>query len=116
MRIRENVFYQAIATVGLRIRQTVKEAIALRIFDQVIQVFMQGFDIAYRYVLNYIRREEQIQRPAERDAELLFKTRQLQKIDAPPQKPSDEPGKLYAENIGDTSATANGGELAKRRE
>src|SRR5712671_1628987 len=77
---------------------------------------MQGFDIAHRYVLNKIRREEQIQRPAERDAELLFKTRQLQKIDAPPQKPSDEPGKLYAENIGDTSATANGGELAKRRE
>ena len=38
MRIREDVFYQAIATVGLRIRQTVKEAIALRIFDQVIQV------------------------------------------------------------------------------
>src|SRR5438093_9467188 len=38
MRIREDVFYQAIATVGLRIRQTVKEAIALRIFDQVIQI------------------------------------------------------------------------------
>src|SRR2546422_11350168 len=38
MRIREDVFYQPVATAGLRIRQTVKEAIALRIFDHVIQV------------------------------------------------------------------------------
>src|SRR5207249_11426878 len=38
MRVRENLFYQAIATVGFRIGQTVKEAIALRVFGQVIQV------------------------------------------------------------------------------
>ena len=38
MRIRENVFYEPVATVGLRIRQTIEEAIALRVFDQVIQV------------------------------------------------------------------------------
>ena len=38
MRVREDVFYQPVATVGLRIRQTVKDAIALRVFDQVIQV------------------------------------------------------------------------------
>src|SRR5467141_538712 len=38
MRVREDVFYQPIATGGFRIRQTVKEAIALRVFDQVIQV------------------------------------------------------------------------------
>ena len=38
MRIREDVFYESVATVRLRIRQTVKDAIALRVFDQVIQV------------------------------------------------------------------------------
>src|SRR5882672_5778559 len=38
MRIGENMFYQAVTAVGLRICQTVKEGIALRVFDQVIQV------------------------------------------------------------------------------
>src|SRR5437870_1436447 len=38
MRICEDVFYESVATVGFQIRQTVKEAIALRVFDQVIQV------------------------------------------------------------------------------
>src|SRR6266478_861499 len=38
MRIREHVFYESVATVGLRIGQTVKEAITFRAFDQVIQV------------------------------------------------------------------------------
>src|SRR6266850_1293289 len=38
MRIREDVLYQPVAAIEFRIRQTVKEAIALRIFDQVIQV------------------------------------------------------------------------------
>ena len=38
MRIREDVFYEPVATVGLRIRQTIKEAIALRVFDQMIEV------------------------------------------------------------------------------
>ena len=38
MRIGENMFYQAVAAVGLRIGQTVKEAITLRAFDQMIQV------------------------------------------------------------------------------
>ena len=38
MRICEDVFYESVATVRLRIRQTVKDAIALRVFDQVIQV------------------------------------------------------------------------------
>ena len=77
---------------------------------------MQRFDVALRYVLNKIWREEQIQRPAERHAELLFQNAAASEIDAPPQKPSDEPGKTYAENSGHASATANGGELAKRRE
>src|SRR6266704_3507552 len=51
MRIREDVFYKPIAAVGLRIRQTVKEAIALRIFDQVIQVAL--FLVAKRFAITY---------------------------------------------------------------
>ena len=38
MRIREDVFDYPVATVRLRIGQPVKEAIPLRIFDQVLQV------------------------------------------------------------------------------
>ena len=49
MRIREDVFYEPVATVGLRIRQTIKEAIALRVFDQVIQVAL--FLMAKRFAI-----------------------------------------------------------------
>ncbi len=51
MRIREDMFYEPIATVGLRIRQTVEEAIALRVFDQVIQVAL--FLVAKRFAITY---------------------------------------------------------------
>ena len=51
MRIREDVFYEPVATVGLRIRQTIKEAIALRVFDQVIQVAL--FLVAERFAIAY---------------------------------------------------------------
>jgi len=49
MRVGEDVFYEPVATVGLRIRETVKEAIALRVFDPVLQVALflmaKGFAI-----------------------------------------------------------------------
>src|SRR6266446_5734049 len=51
MRVREDVFYEPVATVGLRIRQTIKEAIALRVFDQVIQVAL--FLVAKRFAITY---------------------------------------------------------------
>src|SRR5439155_18684384 len=51
MRIREDVFYEPVAIVGLRIRQAVKEAIALRVFDQVIQVTL--FLVAKRFAITY---------------------------------------------------------------
>src|SRR5437899_8659493 len=38
MRIGEHVFYQTIAAARLRIRETIKEAIALRILDQMIEI------------------------------------------------------------------------------
>src|SRR4029450_4220681 len=49
MRIGQDVFYESVATVGLRIRQTVKEAIAVRVFDQVIQVAL--FLVAKRFAV-----------------------------------------------------------------
>ena len=38
MRIGEDVFYESVATIRLRVRQAVEEAIALRVFDCVMQV------------------------------------------------------------------------------
>src|SRR5438093_10818096 len=38
MRVREDVFYEPVAVLTFRICEAVKEAIALRIFDQMIQV------------------------------------------------------------------------------
>ena len=38
MRVRQHVFYEPVAALTLRIGEAVKEAIALRVFDQVIQV------------------------------------------------------------------------------
>ena len=38
MRIREDVLHQPVATVSFRICKAVEDAIALRVFDQVIQV------------------------------------------------------------------------------
>src|SRR5438309_2105214 len=49
MRIRKHVFYQTITTVRIGIRQTIKEAIALWIFDHVIQVAF--FFVAKRFTV-----------------------------------------------------------------
>src|SRR6266571_766876 len=38
MRIRKHVFYETVTTVRIGIRETIKEAIALRIFDKVIKI------------------------------------------------------------------------------
>ncbi len=51
MWISEDIFYDTIAAAGLRIRKTVKEAIALRVLDGVSQVAFflvtKRFSIAY---------------------------------------------------------------------
>ena len=49
MRIGEDVIYESVATVRLRVRQAVEEAIALRVFDQVIQVAL--FLVAKRFAI-----------------------------------------------------------------
>src|SRR5260370_19047038 len=47
MRIGEYVFYEPVATLGFRIREAVKDAIPLRVFDQMIQVTL--FLVAKRF-------------------------------------------------------------------
>ena len=49
MRVREHVFYEPVAALTLRIGNAVKEAIALRVFDQVIQVTL--FLVAKRFAI-----------------------------------------------------------------
>src|SRR5438105_13488051 len=50
MRIGEHLFYQPVATPRFRIRDAVKDTIALRVFDQMIQITLflvaKGFSIA----------------------------------------------------------------------
>ena len=38
MRIRKHVFYETVTTIRIGIREAIKEAIALRVFDQMIEV------------------------------------------------------------------------------
>jgi len=49
MRVREHVLYEPIAALTLRICQAVKEAVALRVFDEVIQVAL--FLMAKRFAI-----------------------------------------------------------------
>ena len=49
MRIGEDMFYEPIATARLRIRETIEEAIALRVFDRVIQIAF--FLVAKRFAV-----------------------------------------------------------------
>src|SRR5206468_6871543 len=51
MRIREDVLHQPVATVSFRICKAVEDAIALRVFDQVIQVAL--FLVAERFAIAY---------------------------------------------------------------
>ena len=51
VRIGEDIFYNAIATSRLRIRETVKKAIALRVLDRVSQVAF--FLVAKRLAVSY---------------------------------------------------------------
>ena len=49
MRVRQHLFDEPVAAPALRICQTIKEAIALRIFDNVIQIAL--FLVAKRFAI-----------------------------------------------------------------
>ena len=49
MRVREHVFYEPVAAPAFRICKAVKEAVPLRVFDQVIQVAL--FLVAKRFAI-----------------------------------------------------------------
>jgi hypothetical protein len=57
--------------------------------------------------LDEIFREENVQRPIDRDTHFLFHSRQFAPVDPAPEKPGQESGKVYAEDSRDAGATAN---------
>src|SRR5690606_6765300 len=63
-----------------------------------------------------VLREEQVERPVERDAELLLRARQLAEIDRPPEPPGEEAGEIDAEDARDAGPPPDRSELAERRE
>src|SRR5439155_14201127 len=64
--------------------------------------------------LDEIFREENVQRPIDCDTHFLFHSRQFAPVDPAPQKPGQEPGKVYAEDSRDTGATADRSKRAER--
>src|SRR5690606_28559649 len=66
--------------------------------------------------LDEVLREEQVERPVERDAELLLRARQLAEIDRPPEPPGEEAGEIDAEDARDAGPPPDRSELAERRE
>src|SRR5262249_29623100 len=67
-------------------------------------------------VLHQVLREEQIERPIQRNPQLLLKSRQLAEVDRSPEEPGDEAGEFEAQDLCDACATADRGERAERPE
>ena len=65
--------------------------------------------------LHEVFREDQIERPVERDAHFLLKARQLGEVNRAPQKPRDETGELPAHNLRDAGTMPDGSQLADGR-
>src|SRR5439155_4754283 len=66
--------------------------------------------------LRDVAREEEIERPVERDAELADEAGQLREIDRAPHEPCDEAGELHAEDLGDRASLPERCEDAERLE
>src|SRR6516164_7055021 len=58
--------------------------------------------------------EQNVQCPIDRHTYFLFQARQFAPVDSPPEKPSQESRKVYAENTRDTCAATNRSTRAKR--
>jgi hypothetical protein len=57
--------------------------------------------------LDKILRKEEIHSPIQGDAQFLFKARQFEEVDGPPEPPGNKPRKIDAENSGYTCATTD---------
>ena len=60
-------------------------------------------------ILDEIFGEKNVQRPIDGYAHFLFGARQFAPVNPAPEKPGEEPGKIYAENSRHTGATADRG-------
>src|ERR1043165_9475722 len=69
-----------------------------------------------RAQINNIAREEQIQRPVDRNTQLALKARQLDQVNRAPEPSGDEAGKSEPKNLGDGAAAAQAGQEAERLE
>src|SRR6266568_5444008 len=67
-------------------------------------------------VLHEILREEDVERPIDRDAHFLFRARQFAPVDAAPEKPRNKSGKVYSENARHAGATADRRQQSERFE
>src|SRR5436190_14681307 len=64
--------------------------------------------------LDEIFREKNVQRPIDRYAHFLFGAWQFAPVNSAPEKPREEPGKVYAENARDTCAATDRSKRAER--
>src|SRR5215467_11526752 len=62
--------------------------------------------------LHKVLGEEQIEGPVKRYPQFLFKAWEFAEIYGPPQPPGNESGKADAQDVGNSGAAADGGELA----
>src|SRR5262249_20278530 len=66
--------------------------------------------------VNEILREKQVQRPVERDSDLLFEARQLAQINRTPQEPGHESREVHTENLRNASSSSKRREQSQCRE
>src|SRR5215471_16588266 len=65
--------------------------------------------------LNEVLRKDQVKRPVQGHAELLFESRELEKVNCSPEPPSDKPREVNAQDVGDTGPAADRCELCDGR-
>ena len=66
-------------------------------------------------MLREISGEREVQRPSQRDTQLLLEGGQLRKIDRPPQPPREEAGQAQAKNVRHPGVMPDRRELAEGR-
>src|SRR5437899_2261701 len=66
--------------------------------------------------LHQVLGKKQVESPVERHTQLLLEARQLAEVDRPPQPPGDESRELEPEDLRDTRAAADRGQLAEPAE
>ena len=87
-----------------------------RLFADVGQQLSHSVNAVEGQVLREVARECEVQRPSHRDAELFLKRWKLGEVDGPPEPPSGKAREAHAKYLRNSSAVADGCELAHSRE